>query len=128
VASRPELKKCFGWNGKTNQKVGERHRWSGDVSGSGWGKGYCIWCNRDLDQLRVKPNHEMSLEEAITCGEAEAGESPWRPSYWRGEHGITKGWYIKRSGAGTEWMKGTSGELVRFDSEVEARKVIDAAR
>jgi len=48
------LKKCFGYSAIKRGQVGERHRWSGDVTGSGWGKGYCIWCHRDLEQLRYR--------------------------------------------------------------------------
>jgi len=47
------LRKCYGFNPRTGGRVGERHRWGGDVSGPGWGKGRCIWCHRDLQQLLV---------------------------------------------------------------------------
>lgn len=61
------LRHCGGYNPRTGRKVGERHRWSGD----GWGKGSCIWCHRDLEQLRypaeVKPRDgsELHLAQAL---------------------------------------------------------------
>lgn len=73
---KPHLKKCFGYSEKKGGKVGERHRWSGDISGSGWGKGHCIWCHRVLEQLLVKPEKAMSLEQAIALGEAQADADP----------------------------------------------------
>jgi hypothetical protein len=48
------LKPCFGYSATKGGKVGERHRWSGDIRGPGWGRGRCIWCHRDLEQLKVK--------------------------------------------------------------------------
>lgn len=44
------IKPCFGYSATKGGKVGERHRWSGEK----WGEGSCIWCHRDLDQLRYK--------------------------------------------------------------------------
>ena len=32
---------------KTGKPVGSRHRWSGNK----WGDGYCIFCNRQLEQV-----------------------------------------------------------------------------
>ena|SRR3990167_3994100 len=73
---RPHLKKCFGYSEKKGGKVGERHRWSGDISGPGWGKGHCIWCHRDLEQLLLKPEKAMSLEHAIALGGTHADADP----------------------------------------------------
>ncbi len=74
MASTTYLKPCFGWSDKKRGKVGERHRWSGDISGDGWGKGRCIWCHRDLEQLKVKalpatqPGSEQHLADALRSG------------------------------------------------------------
>lgn len=48
------LKHCHGINPRTGKKVGERHRWSGDIRGDGWGRGHCIWCMRGIDELRYE--------------------------------------------------------------------------
>ena len=51
--SRPsQLRTCHGFNRKTGKTVGSRHRWGGGYFG-GWGKGYCDWCGRNVEQLRV---------------------------------------------------------------------------
>lgn len=42
------LRSCHGINPRTGRPVGERHRWSGGK----WGVGRCIWCLRDLQELR----------------------------------------------------------------------------
>ena len=61
------LRHCGGYNPRTRRKVGERHRWSG----AAWGQGRCIWCHRDLEQLRypaeVKPREgsEVHLAQAL---------------------------------------------------------------
>lgn len=53
VRAVPYLIKCGGVNPRTRQKVGERHRWE-----AGYGIGFCKWCGRSMDQLRVKPVKE----------------------------------------------------------------------
>lgn len=61
------IKPCFGYSATKGGKVGERHRWGGE----GWGRGQCIWCHRDLDQLRylakVEPREgsEQHLAQAL---------------------------------------------------------------
>lgn len=61
------IKPCYGYSAAKGGKVGERHRWSGEA----WGKGSCIWCHRDLEQLRykaeapVQPGSEMHLAQAL---------------------------------------------------------------
>jgi hypothetical protein len=65
------LKPCFGYSANKRGQVGERHRWSGDAYGEGWGRGRCIWCHRDLDELRypaeVTPREgsELHLAQAL---------------------------------------------------------------
>jgi hypothetical protein len=44
------IKPCYGYSSTKGGKVGERHRWDGER----WGTGCCIWCHRDLQQLRYK--------------------------------------------------------------------------
>lgn len=53
---------CGGINPRTGKKVGERHRWSGDFIGKGWGRGKCIWCHRYIDELRYKAPEPPVIE------------------------------------------------------------------
>lgn len=50
MTARYWIKPCYGYSATKGGKVGERHRWSGES----WGRGHCIWCHRDLDQLRYR--------------------------------------------------------------------------
>lgn len=71
MTARYWIKPCYGYSEKKGGKVGDRHRWSGDSSGEGWGKGHCIWCHRDLQQLRykaeepVREGSERQLAQAL---------------------------------------------------------------
>lgn len=50
VASRPDMRKCYGKSPNSGKAVGERHRWP-----NGWGKGRCAFCGRTLDALLTTP-------------------------------------------------------------------------
>lgn len=47
MSARFWLYHCHGKSPRTGKPVGERHRWP-----NGWGRGYCEFCGRTLDQLR----------------------------------------------------------------------------
>lgn len=74
MTAKYRIKPCFGYSDNKGGQVGERHRWSGDYQGGGWGRGACIWCHRGLDELRyraeVKPRDgsEQHLAQALRSG------------------------------------------------------------
>lgn len=126
--SRPAVISCAvlgGRNPKTGIPVGERHRWSGGA----WGQGHCIYCRRHLEDVLVKPERELTLDQALARGDAEAAADAWRPTYWGGQLGIDRGWYVQRQGAGggVDWLLGADGELVRRETEAEALGAAAAA-
>lgn len=125
--SRPSVIACSVFGGrspKTGLAVGERHRWGGGA----WGVGRCDFCGRYLADVLEKPKTELSLDHTIELGKAVGDEGLWRPSYHPGGQGSTKGWYIKRGPAWRpEWFKNADEEVVRFDSEEQAKLACDAA-
>lgn len=53
MMGRPTVIPCSVFGGRsqrTGKRVGERHRWP-----SGWGRGYCEYCGRTLDQVLEQP-------------------------------------------------------------------------
>lgn len=44
--ARPSLRSCSGRSPLTGKPVGSRHRWP-----LGWGKGYCAYCGRCLEDV-----------------------------------------------------------------------------
>lgn len=50
--TRPHIVACSvfgGYSKRTGKAVGQRHRWP-----NGWGIGWCEFCGRSLDQVRLK--------------------------------------------------------------------------
>lgn len=88
--------------------------------------GTCIYCGRDLEQVLAQPTPELSLTRSLANNDAEISESEWHPSFWNGDMGIAKGWYIRRAPASgaTEWLKDPAGVVVRTDTESAALRTI----
>lgn len=126
--SKPSLISCSvsgGRSRKTGKPVGQRHRWSGPK----WGEGTCIYCGRDLQELLERPGEAVSMARAIANDQAAADRADWHVTYWDGSYASPKGWYVVRKPANgcTEWLRDAAGELVRRDTEAEARTAVPKA-
>lgn len=90
--------------------------------------GTCVYCGRDLEQVFAKQTSGLTLTQSLANNDAEVSEGEWQPSYWNGDMGIAKGWYIRQrpaSGA-TEWFKDAAGLAMRVNSEAATLNTIAA--
>lgn len=72
ASKRPDLRGCYGVSPNSGKPVGSRHRWRGK-----WGVGSCLYCQRDLGQLLIKPHESAAdLPLAVVIERTQRPEKP----------------------------------------------------
>lgn len=56
--TRPYVRGCYGRSPHSGKPVGQRHSWP-----MGWGKGYCEYCGRTLEDVLEKPAARKMLSQ-----------------------------------------------------------------